>query len=106
LLKDHGWTFPDPDGDGVADDEDCNPTSDLRPTIVVGTIDTRVPNRLFPNGCTSNDLIAALAAAASNQGGFVSSVTMLTNQWASAGLINGKQKGTIVDAASNTILIF
>jgi hypothetical protein len=106
LLKDLGWTFPDADGDGVADDEDCNPTSDLRPTIVVGTIDTKVPNRLFPNGCTSNDLIAALAAAASNQGGFVSSVTMLTNQWASAGLINGKQKGTIVDAASNTILIF
>ena len=25
LLRDVGWTFPDADGDGFADDEDCNP---------------------------------------------------------------------------------
>ena len=31
LLRDVGWTFPDADGDGVADDEDCNPNSDREP---------------------------------------------------------------------------
>ena len=58
LLRDVGWTFPDPDGDGFVDDEDCNVRSDRRPTIVIGSIDTGVPNRLFTTGCTSSDLIA------------------------------------------------
>ncbi|HEY7546717.1 MAG TPA: PA domain-containing protein [Blastocatellia bacterium] len=100
LLRDVGWTFPDADSDGVADDEDCNPNSDLRPTIVIGSIDTGVPNRLFNNGCTSSDLIAQLAASARNHGEFVSAVAHLTNQWVQAGLITGQQKGAIQSAAA------
>ncbi len=100
LLRDVGWTFPDADGDGVADDEDCNPNSDTRPTIVIGTINTGVPNTLFPNGCTMADLIAQLAASAGNQGQFVSSVAHLTNQWVQDGLITGQQKGAIQSAAA------
>ncbi len=38
LLRDVGWTFPDADQDGFVDDEDCNPNSDRRPTIVIGNI--------------------------------------------------------------------
>jgi len=100
LLKDVGWTFPDADGDAFADDEDCNPNSDTRATIVIGSIDTGVPNRLFETGCTSSDLIARLAAAASNHGGFVSAVAHLTNDWVAAGIISGKQKGAIQSAAA------
>lgn len=100
LLRDIGWTFPDADGDGVADDEDCNPNSDLNPTIVIGSIDTGVPNTLFENGCTSSDLIAQLAASARNPGQFVSGVAHLTNQWVQAGLITGRQKGAIQSAAA------
>lgn len=100
LLKDVGWTSPDADGDGFPDDEDCNPTSDTRATIVIGGIDTGVPNHLFETGCTSSDLIAQLAASASNHGGFVSGVASLSNGWVDSSLISGKQKGAIQSAAA------
>ena len=69
---------------------------------MIGDIDTGVPNRLFANGCTSADLIARLAAAASNHGGFVSAVAHLTNGWVSDGLIAGKDKGAIQSAAARS----
>lgn len=100
LLRDVGWTFPDADGDGFADDEDCNPNSDRRPTIVIGSNDTGVPNRLFGGGCTSADMIAQLAAAATNHGGFVSSVAHLTDEWVDAAIVTGRQKGAIQSAAA------
>ena len=100
LLRDIGWTFPDADGDGVADDEDCNPNSDVRPTIVLCDRNTGVPNTLFANGCTMSDLIAQIAATARNHGQFVSGVAQLTNQWVQDGLITGQQKGAIQSAAA------
>ena len=100
LLRDEGWTFPDADNDGVADDEDCNPNSDTSPTIVLCGRNTGVPNTLFANGCTMSDLIAQLAASAGNHGQFVSSVAHLTNQWVLDGLITGQQKGAIQSAAA------
>src|ERR1044071_2340433 len=100
LLRDVGWTFPDADGDGVVDDEDCNPNSDVRPTIIIGSINTGVPNTVFANGCSMSDLIAQLAATARNHGEFVSGVANLTNQWVRDGLITGQQKGAIQSAAA------
>jgi hypothetical protein len=100
LLRDVGWTFPDADGDGVADDEDCNPNSIVTPTIVLCDRDTGVPNTVFENGCSMADLIAELAASASNHGAFTSSVAHLTNQWVADGLITGAQKGAIQSAAA------
>ena len=47
LFNDIGWKFPDADGDGVVDDEDCNPNSNRSATIVIGGNDTGVPNQLF-----------------------------------------------------------
>jgi hypothetical protein len=100
LLRDVGWTFPDADADGVVDDEDCNPNSDTRATIVIGGIDTHVPNHLFPGGCTSADLIAEQSVGADNHGQFVSGVASLTNDWVAAGLITGSQKGAVQSAAA------
>lgn len=100
LLSDLGWTFPDADSDGVADDEDCNPNSDRRDTIVLGTIDTGVTNRLFDNGCTSADLLAALHGSAANHGDYLSAVAALTNSWVAQGLITGQEKGAIQAAAA------
>jgi hypothetical protein len=100
LLRDVGWTFPDADGDGVVDDEDCNPNSDRRATIVIGGIDTGVPNQLFPSGCTSSDLLSALATGATNHGDYVSAVAQLTNQWVASGVVSGQQKGAIQSAAA------
>jgi hypothetical protein len=99
LLRDIGWTFPDADGDGVADDEDCNPNSDTSPTIRIGLVDTGVPNTLFPNGCTMSDLLTQLQDPARNHGDYVAAVAQLTNQWVADGLITGTQKGAIENAA-------
>ena len=60
LFSDIGWKFPDADGDGVVDDEDCNPNSNRSATIVIGGNDSGVPNQLFANGCTMADTIASL----------------------------------------------
>ena len=101
LLRDIGW-FDDDDGDLIDDAADCDTSSDLRPTIVVGSIDTGVPNFLFTTGCTGTDLIEAIAAAAGNHGGFVSGVAHLTNDWKNADLITGQQKGAIQSAAAKS----
>jgi len=101
LLRDIGWTFPDADSDGVPNDEDCNPNSDLSPTIIIGGINTGVPNTLFPNGCTMADILAQLAADhTNNHGDYVAAVAALTNQWVADGLITGRQKGAIQSAAA------
>ena len=100
LLRDIGWTFPDADGDGVVDDEDCNPNSDTSATIIIGGINTGVPNTLFPNGCTMSDLLTNLKDPAVNHGDYVSAVANLTNQWVADGLISGVQKGAIQSAAA------
>ena len=100
LLRDVGWAFPDADADGVPNDEDCNPNSDLRPTINIGAINTGVPNTLFENGCTMADLIAQLAADAANKDAFMDALNSLTKQWLVQGLITGRQKGAITSAAA------
>jgi PA domain len=101
LLRDIGWTFPDADSDGVVDDEDCNPNSDTAATIVIGGIDTGVPNTLFANGCTMSDLLTDLFNNhTANHGDYASAVSALTNQWKTDGLISGAQKGAIQSAAA------
>jgi hypothetical protein len=100
LLHDVGWTFPDADGDGVADDEDCSVNSDRRPTLVIGAINTGVTNVAFPTGCTASDLIGKLKAASTNHGSFVSAVAHLTNQWVADQTYTGREKGAIQSAAA------
>src|SRR5207247_2113907 len=76
LMRDVGW-FPDADNDGLADDVDCEPHSDLSSTVVLEGCDSRAPNPLFSTGCTLSDLIAHIAANAGNHGQFMSGVSVL-----------------------------
>ena len=99
LLHDVGWTFPDADGDTFADDEDCNPNSDVRPTIVLGGIDTGVPNRGLGAGCTMTDTIAAIKAASDKHRRFLVAVAPVVGQWQTSGLITRAQKTAILSAA-------
>lgn len=99
LLRDVGW-FPDADLDGLADNFDCEPNSNLAPTVVIDGCDSGVTNFLFTNGCTLSDLIAHIATNASNHGQFVSGVSHLTNDLKTAGLITGAQKGSIQSCAA------
>ena len=103
LLRDVGW-FPDADLDGVADGNDCEPHSDLLPTIVINGCDTGVTNTLFANGCTVSDLVSHIAANSNNHGNFVNGVAHLTDELRNAGLISGNQKGKIQSCAAGSNL--
>jgi hypothetical protein len=85
----------DIDGDGVPDDEDGCPNSDLNATVIIAGCETGIENLLFDNGCTLSDQVAEVAAGARNHGKFVSGVAKLTNNLKKAGIISGREKGTI-----------
>jgi len=90
----------DADGDGIPDDQDDCPESNLESTIVIDGCDTHVVNALFERGCTMSDEIAACAEGAPNHGVFTSRVAHLTNAWKKSGLISGKEKGSIQHCAA------
>jgi len=100
LMRDVGW-FPDADLDGVPDNVDCEPHSDLSPKVVIDGCDSGVPNTFFSDGCTISDLIKKCAVGAKNHGGFVSAVAHLLNDLKKAGVITGAQKGAIQSCAAH-----
>lgn len=98
-----GW-FPDADLDGVDSGVDCEPNSDLRPTVNIESCDSGVPNTLFTNGCTISDLIAQVAASSNNHGQFVAGVARLTAALVSDGVITNAQKDAILACAGASTL--
>ncbi len=92
----------DSDNDGIPDDEDACPNSDLSETIVIDGCDSGVGNLLFEDGCTMADLIAVCAEGAVNHGQFVSCVALLTIEWKRAGLITGQEEGRIESCAARS----
>jgi hypothetical protein len=85
---------------GIPDDVDNCPESNLEQTIIIDGCDSEVENLLFEDGCTMSDLIAECADGANNHGKFVSCVSHLTNDWKSQNLISGKEKGAIQSCAA------
>lgn len=92
----------DSDGDGVADDQDAFPNSNLGATVAIGACDTAVGNHLFSSGATMNDLLGAAANGVKNHGAYVSAVTKLADGWKKAGLISGKDQGKITSCAARS----
>jgi len=90
---------PDADGDGVPDDVDECPNSDLSATVVIDGCNSGVTNTPFPSGCTISDHIAACAKGASLHGQFVACVSHLANDLKQAGTITGRQKDAIQSCA-------
>jgi len=90
----------DTDGDGIPDNVDNCPESNLEQTIIIVGCDSGVKNLLFEDGCTMSDLIAECADGAKNHGKFVSCVSHLTNDWKKRKLISGKEKGAIQSCAA------
>jgi hypothetical protein len=90
----------DADGDGVPDDVDECPNSDLSATVVIDGCDSEVPNTLFPSGCTISDLITECAEGASNHGQFMNCVSSLTDGLKADGVITGPQKDAIQHCAA------
>jgi PKD repeat protein len=90
----------DADGDGIPDDVDNCPESNLEQAIIIVGCDSGVENLLFEDGCTMSDLIVECADGAKNHGKFVSCVSHLTNDWKKQKLISGKEKGAIQSCAA------
>ena len=67
----------------------------VAPTVIIGGLDSDVPNLLLGSGSTIADLIALAAIDAGNQGQFVSSVAAITDELMKDGIISGSQKGAI-----------
>lgn len=92
----------DTDGDGINDDVDFCPASDLSDTVVVGTNDSGVTNHLDASGCTITDEINACRVEGQNHGQFVSCVSDVADSLKGAGVISGKDKGKIQSAAARS----
>ena len=90
----------DVDGDGIFDDKDKCPHSDLSANIVIDGCYPGVANILLANGCTIIDSIAKCNVGVGNHGQFVSCVSDLTNGLKKAGTISGQQKGAIQSCAA------
>jgi hypothetical protein len=87
----------DDDNDGVNDNVDANPHSNMQPTVTIGGCNSNSPNVVFPSGLTLMDRINAIVAT--NHGDFVSQVSAITNEAKALGLISGAQKGAIMGCA-------
>ncbi|BAP54409.1 filamentous hemagglutinin family domain-containing protein [Thioploca ingrica] len=90
----------DSDGDGIPDDNDCQPNSDLNSTVMIEGCDSRTPNTLMTNGCTITDLVFYCADDQKNHGSFVSCVSTVTNTLKKDGYISGSGKGAIQSCAA------
>jgi len=101
LLRDVGW-YPDADLDMISDNVDQCLSSNLSPTVVIGSIDTGIPNTLFTTGCTIKDLVNNCGAAAKNHGAFVSCVAHLAEDLSNASIIDNNQKGLLNSAAARS----
>jgi hypothetical protein len=90
---------PDSDGDGIPDDEDFCPESDLSATVVIDDCNSEVFNAFLEYGCTISDLISECTDGAMNNGNFVSCVAHITNDLKKDGTITGSEKGAIQSCA-------
>jgi len=95
---------PDDDNDGVPDAVDAFPLGDNSPTVVIEMCSSGVPNHVFPDGSSFNDLIGVCAAGAANHGEFVSCVALLANGWKDLGLIDGPQKAALLGCAAGSTI--
>lgn len=85
----------DSDGDGIPDDIDICPTSNLSDTVIIEDCDSTVANILLIDGCTISDRISECKNSANNHGGFVSCVALLVNELHNGGFIAGRDKGQL-----------
>jgi hypothetical protein len=84
--------------DTPAPGPDVCPSSDVRETVIIGDVDSQVPNIDTGNGCTISDVIDA-DAEWSNQNDFVRWVKAVTRELVQNGVIDTDQRNRIVAAA-------
>ena len=78
---------------------DLCPSSDVRPTVIIGSHDSTVTNIDTGDGCTINDLVDEDGDHA-NHGQFLRHVRRMTAQLVDAGTISGSERSRIMKAAA------
>jgi glycosyltransferase A (GT-A) superfamily protein (DUF2064 family) len=94
----------DDDGDGVPDAADQCPDSNLAATVVIGAVDSGVPNTVLATGCSVSDRVAAILATSRNRGQFVAGVSRLSAELVRAGTITRSQAAALIVAAARSRL--
>lgn len=84
--------------DTPAPGPDACPSSDVRETVIIGEVDSQVPNIDTGNGCTINDLVDEDGEWAS-QNAFIRWVKAVTRELVQNGVIDTDQRNRIVAAA-------
>ena len=86
----------DSDGDGILDDVDSCPASNLNATVLVGANDSGVTNSVDGVGCSVADHVQACFSKANNHGAAVSCVSHLANDLRKSGGISGREQGQLL----------
>lgn len=86
----------DTDGDGINDDVDACPASDVSRNIVIDGTDTGVTNAIDTIGCSVTDKILACQAEAHSRGDFVSCASHLAKQLRVEGVMNNSEHGALM----------
>ncbi|OZB05249.1 MAG: hypothetical protein B7X54_05920 [Idiomarina sp. 34-48-12] len=86
----------DSDGDGINDDVDACPASDISRTVVIDFTDTGVSNSVDSTGCSVTDKILACQADAKNRGDFVSCASHLAKQLRKEGVVSNSEHGALL----------
>jgi hypothetical protein len=92
----------DTDRDGVQDDKDRQPNSDLSTTVMVESCESGVANTLFEDGCTIADLLGFCADDAKNHGSFTSCVAGVTRNLKKDGEIRDSDAGMLQRCAAQS----
>lgn len=87
VIEDISFDIADSDGDGLADDADNCPDSNLDTTVVVNGTDSGIPNTLQLDGCTLADLLGEDASPAE--------ISRVTNALKKDGVLSGRDKGRL-----------
>ncbi|TDC49605.1 hypothetical protein E1212_17480 [Jiangella ureilytica] len=77
------------------------PSPDPSPTVVLGTVDSGVPNRDTGDGCTVDDLIDD-EGEWSSRGLFVRHVDEVTRELVTAGVLDARERTAILLAAGRS----
>ena len=77
------------------------PNPDGRATVVVGTVDSGVPNRALAGTCTISDHILD-DEVWPNRSAFVANLTMLADELLAAGVVNAAERTAIISAGATS----
>jgi hypothetical protein len=111
VVECDGAEDADSDGDGVMDEADACPMSDLRSTIWVKTIDTGIPNQIAglavdADGCSLADHLARLmeraAEQSNNHGQYVRTVSHGLREFLAEGWIPQAVHGRILNCVARS----